>query len=84
MAFSLPLSKAARKLSEKCPTASILGPHTLSSACGVLAINVLFLVIGLAVLFKQDWYQCRCDLQACLLNLLMTRLIFKMIESSSS
>eukprot|EP00956_Cyclotella_meneghiniana_P011032 scaffold15459_cov49-Cyclotella_meneghiniana.AAC.3 len=40
---------------------SILGPHTLSSACDVLvlAINILFLVSGLALLFGQDRYQCR-------------------------
>lgn len=56
---SLPLSKAAKKLGPKRPTASILGPHTLSSACGVLAINVLFLVIALIILHHQDWYQCR-------------------------
>ncbi|KAL7521821.1 hypothetical protein ACHAWX_006509 [Stephanocyclus meneghinianus] len=59
MAFSLPLSKAAKALSPKRPTASIIGPHTLSSACGVLAINFLFLVIGLAFLWNQDWFQCR-------------------------
>ncbi|KAL3780294.1 hypothetical protein HJC23_001335 [Cyclotella cryptica] len=59
MAFSLPLSKAAKTLSPKRPTASILGPHTLSSACGVLSINFLFLVIALALLWKQDWFQCR-------------------------
>jgi cation-transporting ATPase 13A3/4/5 len=59
MAFSLPLSRAAKKLSKKHPTASILSPHTLFSACGVLAINVLFLVISLVMLFNQDWFQCR-------------------------
>ena len=59
MAFSLPLAKAAKKLSFKRPTASILGPHTLSSACGILAINFLFLVFGLVALFHQDWFQCR-------------------------
>lgn len=59
MAFSLPLANAAKTLSPKRPTASILGAHTLSSACGVLAINFLFLVFGLLLLFNQDWYQCR-------------------------
>lgn len=59
MAFSLPLSKAADKLGVKRPTASILGPHTLFSACGVLAINFLFLVLALVILHHQDWYQCR-------------------------
>ena len=59
MAFSLPLSKAAVKLGLKRPTASILGPHTLFSACGVLAINFLFLALALVILHHQDWYQCR-------------------------
>lgn len=59
MAFSLPLARAAKNLSNKRPTASILGPHTLSSACGILAINFLFLVFGLLALNAQDWYQCR-------------------------
>jgi len=59
MAFSLPLSKAAKKLSPKRPTASVLGPQTLSSACGVLAINFLFLVFALLLLWNQDWFQCR-------------------------
>jgi cation-transporting ATPase 13A3/4/5 len=59
MSFSLPLAQAAKKLSPKRPTASILGPHTLASACGVLGINFLFLVIGLLALYSQDWFQCR-------------------------
>lgn len=59
MAFSLPLAKAAKNLSKFRPTASILGPHTLSSACGVLAINFLFLVSSLLLLWQQDWFACR-------------------------
>jgi magnesium-transporting ATPase (P-type) len=59
MAFSLPLSKAASRLSPVRPTASLLGTHTLFSACGILAWNILFLVIALLTLFSQDWFQCR-------------------------
>jgi hypothetical protein len=59
MAFALPLAKAAKKLSSSRPTASLLGPHTLSSACGVLSINILFLALGLAALWSQPWFQCR-------------------------
>jgi cation-transporting ATPase 13A3/4/5 len=59
MAFSLPLSKAASRLSPVRPTASLLGTHTLFSACGILAWNFLFLVIALLTLFSQDWFQCR-------------------------
>ena len=53
MAFTLPLAKAAKTLSTKRPTASLLGGHTLLSAIGVLAINVLFLVFSLLALWNQ-------------------------------
>jgi cation-transporting ATPase 13A3/4/5 len=59
MAFSLPLSKAAKRLSPSRPTASLLGPHTLFSVCGILAWNFLYLVIALLALWSQDWFQCR-------------------------
>jgi cation-transporting ATPase 13A3/4/5 len=59
MAFSLPLAKAAKTLSKKRPTASLLGVHTLSSACGIIIINFLFVVFGLLALFGQEWFTCR-------------------------
>ena len=59
MAFSLPLAQAATLLSKFRPTASILGPHTLSSACGILAINFLFLASSLFLLWQQEWFTCR-------------------------
>ena len=59
MAFSLPLSKAASKLGSKRPTSSILGTHTVSSACGVLGIHFFFLAMAFVLLFNQDWFQCR-------------------------
>eukprot|EP00978_Attheya_sp_CCMP212_P034692 scaffold146717_cov64-Attheya_sp.AAC.1 len=59
MVFTLPLARSAKILAPECPTASILGPHTMASACGVLALNFIFMVIGLAALTHQDWYQCR-------------------------
>jgi len=59
LAFSLPLAKAAKKLSPKWPSGSILGTHTLTSAIGILVINFLFLVFGLSALWHQDWFQCR-------------------------
>ncbi|KAI2493674.1 haloacid dehalogenase-like hydrolase [Fragilaria crotonensis] len=59
LAFSLPLSKAASRLSRIRPTASLLGSHTLYSACGLVVWNFLFLVIALLALFSQDWFQCR-------------------------
>jgi magnesium-transporting ATPase (P-type) len=59
LAFALPLARSAQHLSESRPTASLLGPHTLSSVLGVLAINFSFAVISLSYLFNQDWFQCR-------------------------
>ena len=59
MSFTLPLAKAAKNLSKLRPTASVLGPNTMLSYCGTLAINFVFLVIALAALFAQDWFQCR-------------------------
>jgi magnesium-transporting ATPase (P-type) len=59
MVFSLPLANAAKRLSPVRPTASLFSLHTLSSACGLLAINFLFQIIALLALFGQDWFQCR-------------------------
>jgi hypothetical protein len=59
LSFSLPLAEAAKTLSSLSPTASILGRNTMWSFCGTLAINFGFLVIALAILFAQDWFQCR-------------------------
>jgi predicted P-type ATPase len=59
LAFALPLARAAKKLSLSRPTASLLGPATMFSACGILAINFTFTVTALAVLFNQPWFQCR-------------------------
>lgn len=60
LGFTLPLSRAASKLAPSRPTSSLLGPHTMSSAMGVLLINYFFFIlIALGVLFGQDWFQCR-------------------------
>jgi len=59
MAFTLPLAKAAKKLAPSRPTSSLLGPHTMASAIGILAINFFFVAIALWLLHQQDWFQCR-------------------------
>ena len=59
MAFTLPLAKAAKTLAAERPTSSLLGPHTMASACGVLALNFIFMIIGLTALHQQEWYECR-------------------------
>jgi predicted P-type ATPase len=59
MAFSLPLAKASNKLSPTRPTASLLGPTTISSLVGIIVWNLFYLVIGLVALWNQDWFSCR-------------------------
>lgn len=54
LAFTLPLSTAAARLGPTRPTASLLGPYTMASACGILVINVACLCIALVVLRNQD------------------------------
>jgi predicted P-type ATPase len=59
LAFSIPLSQAALQLTSRRPTDRLLGTETLFSICGVLAWNFFYMVLALAVLFQQDWFQCR-------------------------
>lgn len=59
LSFTLPLAKAAKSLSPRRPTASLFGIRTTSSLCGMLFICTLFIVIGMKMLFRQDWFQCR-------------------------
>ncbi|KAL3912222.1 MAG: hypothetical protein SGILL_006969, partial [Bacillariaceae sp.] len=59
LAFTLPLAKAANKLSPTRPTASLFGLHTLSSWFGVYFLNLAFMVGSFFYLFGQDWFQCR-------------------------
>lgn len=54
LAFTLPLSTAAQRLGPTRPTASLLGPYTMASACGILSINLACLSIALLVLRNQD------------------------------
>jgi cation-transporting ATPase 13A3/4/5 len=59
LGFTLPLAKPAPVLAPTRPTSSLLGPLTMASAVGVLAINVMFTGIAIGLLNSQDWYQCR-------------------------
>eukprot|EP00808_Paulinella_micropora_P009157 g5379.t1 len=59
MAFALPLATPPAQLADSRPTASLLGPYTLTSFLGILAINFAFLCISLGFLFDQDWFACR-------------------------
>jgi magnesium-transporting ATPase (P-type) len=59
LAFSIPLAKAAAKLSRRWPTSSLLGDETLVSICGIIAVNFLFMIGALITLWNQDWFKCR-------------------------
>lgn len=59
MGFSLPLAQAADRLVKSRPTASLLGPTTMSSTCGILILNILFSLLALHLLHAQEWFQCR-------------------------
>jgi hypothetical protein len=57
LAFTLPLARSATTLAQTLPTASVLGPQTLSSVLGILVIHFIFLVGALSYLWHQDWFQ---------------------------
>jgi predicted P-type ATPase len=59
LGFSLPFSKAAKRLTPRRPATSLLGLETVLSAGGILAWNFTFTSIALFTLFQQDWFQCR-------------------------
>ncbi|PVU86784.1 hypothetical protein BB561_006554 [Smittium simulii] len=58
ISLAVSLSKPLKKLSMKRPTAKILGPQTLASSIGQVAINWMFMVIAFSWLFKQPWFRC--------------------------
>lgn len=71
LAYTLPLSNAAKKLAKTRPTASILGLQTVSSVVGMIFFHFIFTVIALAMLFQEDWFQCRQWVPTDLLNALV-------------
>ncbi|KAI9468133.1 MAG: hypothetical protein EXX96DRAFT_114710 [Benjaminiella poitrasii] len=58
LTWAVSQSKAADNLAAQRPTARLLGPQTLASGMGIVAINWLFLISAFVMLFKQDWYRC--------------------------
>jgi hypothetical protein len=71
MAYTLPLARSATTLANTRPTASLLGPQTVSSAGGIIIIHFTFTVIALAMLFGQEWFQCRKWIPTNMLNALV-------------
>jgi magnesium-transporting ATPase (P-type) len=71
LAYTLPLSNAARKLPRTRPTASILGLQTVSSVVGMIFFNLIFTFMALGMLSRQPWYECRKWVPTDLLNALV-------------
>lgn len=59
VAYFLALTKPAQVLGKKRPTASLLGPITMTSVLGMSVMNFCLLLIALRVLFNEEWYACR-------------------------
>ena len=57
--LTLPLSKPAGKLSKTRPTASILSLQTVGGVVGCIALNYIFTLTAMVILYNEDWYQCR-------------------------
>lgn len=59
-AFAVTRAKAAPRLSNRRPTAKILGPEVLASVLGQLLINALFLAGAFVWLYtRDDFFRCR-------------------------
>ncbi|KAI8987690.1 hypothetical protein BDF20DRAFT_815326, partial [Mycotypha africana] len=58
LTWAVSQSKAADKLAPQRPTARLLGPQTLASAMGLVAINWLYLIAAFVMLYKQNWFLC--------------------------
>ncbi|PVU99319.1 hypothetical protein BB559_000814 [Furculomyces boomerangus] len=58
ISIAVSLSWPEKKLSKYRPTARILGPQTLASSIGQVAINWIFMTSTFAWLFKQSWFRC--------------------------
>jgi magnesium-transporting ATPase (P-type) len=59
LGFSLALAKAARDLTPRSPTSSLLSMETVIGSGGILCGNFVFIVVGLVTLWKQEWFSCR-------------------------
>lgn len=53
LTWAVSQSKAADQLASQRPTAQILGPQTLASGIGLVAINWIYLSCAYVLLFKQ-------------------------------
>ncbi|KAJ3071989.1 hypothetical protein HDU98_004477 [Podochytrium sp. JEL0797] len=64
LSWALTQAKPALRLSRTRPTARLLGPETIVSVVGMIAINIVFAVIAVVMLFGErggstgNWFQC--------------------------
>lgn len=58
LTWAVSQSRAATRLEGQRPTARLLGPQTLASGMGLVAINWIFLIGAFVMLFKQPWFLC--------------------------
>ncbi|KAL7321472.1 hypothetical protein PS15m_001236 [Mucor circinelloides] len=58
LTYAVSQSHAATRLEGQRPTARLLGPQTLASVMGLVAINWIFLACAFDMLFKQSWFRC--------------------------
>ncbi|PVV01389.1 hypothetical protein BB560_004192, partial [Smittium megazygosporum] len=58
ISLAVSLSKSAKYLASKRPTAKILGPQTLASSIGQVILNWIFMISAFLWLFRQPWYRC--------------------------
>ncbi|OBZ81777.1 hypothetical protein A0J61_10175 [Choanephora cucurbitarum] len=58
LTWAVSQSKPAERLQPQRPTARLLGPQTLASGIGLVAINWAFMSGAYALLYKQEWFRC--------------------------
>ncbi|KAI9322428.1 hypothetical protein BX666DRAFT_2147537 [Dichotomocladium elegans] len=58
LTWAVSQSKPAKTLEDQRPTARLLGPQTLASCIGLVAINWIFMIGAFAMLFQQSWFRC--------------------------
>ena len=63
LTWAVSQSKAAKRLAPERPTARLLGPQTLASCWGLVAINWLFLIGAFVMLYKQSKFDSLFDRQ---------------------
>ena len=61
LTWAVSQSKAAKHLEGQRPTARLLGPQTLASGMGLVAINWIYLISAFVMLYQQGTYFIHCN-----------------------